>query len=50
MNATPILAEIPWVNVIIGVGSLLFVFFIFVIIYASWGCFERADSEIESFG
>jgi flotillin len=35
MNATPILAEIPWVNVIIGVGSLLFVFFIFVIIYAS---------------
>jgi flotillin len=29
------LAEIPWTNVIIGVGSLLFVFFIFVIIYAS---------------
>src|SRR5580692_4275481 len=35
MNVTPILAEIPWANVIIGVGSLLFVFFIFVIIYAS---------------
>jgi flotillin len=29
------LAEISWTNVIIGVGSLLFVFFIFVIIYAS---------------
>ncbi len=29
------LADIPWVNVVIGVGSLLFVFFIFVIIYAS---------------
>ena len=35
MNLTPMLAEIPWTNVIIGVGSLLFVFFIFVIIYAS---------------
>src|SRR5580704_5440080 len=35
MNANSILAEIPWTNVIIGVGSLLFVFFIFVIIYAS---------------
>ena len=35
MNPTPMLAEIPWTNVIIGVGSLLFVFFIFVIIYAS---------------
>jgi flotillin len=35
MNLTPILADIPWTNVIIGVGSLLFVFFIFVIIYAS---------------
>src|SRR5580692_154214 len=35
MNVTPILAEIPWANVIIGVGSLLFVFFVFIVIYAS---------------
>jgi flotillin len=35
MNVIPMLAEIPWINVVIGVGSLLFVFFIFVIIYAS---------------
>ena len=35
MNLTPILADIPWLNVVVGVGSLLFVFFVFVIIYAS---------------
>src|SRR5450432_2469641 len=35
MNVIPMLAEIPVMNIVIGVGSLLFVFFIFVIIYAS---------------
>ena len=35
MNIAPMLADIPWMSVIVGVGSLLFVFFIFVIIYAS---------------
>jgi flotillin len=35
MNVIPMLAEIPVMNIVIGVGSLLFVFFVFVIIYAS---------------
>jgi len=35
MNVTPMLAEIPWLNVIMGVGAFLFIFFVFAIIYAS---------------
>jgi len=35
MNVTPLLAEIPWMNVIMGVGAFLFIFFVFAIIYAS---------------
>jgi flotillin len=38
MNLTPILAaagDIPWMTVILGIGSLLFVFFVFAIIWAS---------------
>ena len=35
MNVTPMLAEIPWMNVIMGVGAFLFIFFVFAIIYAS---------------
>ena len=35
MNMTPILAEVPWMTVVLGVGSLLFVFFVFVITWAS---------------
>ena len=36
MNVTPLLAaEIPWMTVILGVGALLFVFFTFVVIFAS---------------
>jgi flotillin len=35
MNVIPILAEVPTLNIIIGVGAILFVFFVFVIIWAS---------------
>jgi flotillin len=35
MNLTPLLAEASLMNIVIGVGSILFVFFIFVIIWAS---------------
>ena len=35
MNVTPILADIPWPTVVIGAGSVLFVIFVFIIIYAS---------------
>src|SRR5271170_4644336 len=35
MNLTPMLAEASLMNIVIGVGSILFVFFIFVIIWAS---------------
>src|SRR5476651_2083822 len=35
MNVIPILAEVPTLNIVIGVGAILFVFFVFVIIWAS---------------
>jgi flotillin len=35
MTITPMLAEVTLTNIVIGVGSLLFVFFTFAIIYAS---------------
>src|SRR5271154_6588405 len=35
MNITPLLADASLMNIVIGVGSILFVFFIFVIIWAS---------------
>src|SRR5476651_2028389 len=35
MNVIPILAEVPTMNIIIGVGAILYVFFVFVIIWAS---------------
>ncbi len=35
MNINPMLAEVPLMTIVLGVGSLLFVFFVFVIIWAS---------------
>ncbi len=35
MNLIPMLAEATLTNIVIGVGSILFVFFVFVVIYAS---------------
>src|SRR5690242_14781809 len=35
MNVTPMMADIPWLNVIMGVGAFLFIFFVFAIIYVS---------------
>jgi flotillin len=35
MNVIPMFAEVPTLNIIIGVGAILFVFFVFVIIWAS---------------
>jgi flotillin len=35
MNLIPMLAEVALTNIVIGVGSILFVFFVFVVIYAS---------------
>jgi flotillin len=35
MNITPMLAEVPTMTIILGVGAILFVFFIFIIIWAS---------------
>ena len=38
MNLTPMLAEaggVPWMTVVLAVGALLFVFFVFAVIWAS---------------
>jgi uncharacterized membrane protein YqiK len=35
MNVIPLLAEVPTLTIVVGVGAILFVFFIFVIIWAS---------------
>ncbi len=35
MTITPMLAEVPTMTIVLGVGAILFVFFIFIIIWAS---------------